>query len=456
MITCVCCKQLLSEFPEDARHCPRCGADNRFWFDLQRRSSASQLAHFYQQVRWTEIVGIAVLLASLVMIVVALLSERGTLFWAAAGILSPILAGMFGYLAYSLRWRIREYEWLRQARRRWRPSTLWIAILCLVLAVLLTLLLPVLTRISAASAGSATAQPVSIVLPTQAPPTAQPTQTAVATSTAVPQPTPTIPPQPTPGHLPLTGPALSIGFQRSATGAPENPWIPTLIILIIAPAVFGIGLIADLSYAHRLNNRLPRPIFADRARMARVIRREAEIVLEAGRKSRDWSVRRWYSRYHEGEGRFHVTEEETRDFFRTIPPENIAAGIWDTLGSQENIVAEHVVHAPQEAQDGWRAYENRPGIEVKILQMRVTDLGGMEVELAVLEGESEKVMRQGDSLVNLRLQGIRHYNLVADVWGWPLELRDTDDYRLVQLVRRDVSIIEPPEPIALPKLEDTR
>jgi hypothetical protein len=104
--------------------------------------------------------------------------------------------------------------------------------------------------------------------------------------------------------------------------------------------------------------------------------------------------------------------------------------------------------------DDWQVTEERAGIEVLVRQMwRVPD-GGVVARLAVLTGESEKEMKEGDNLIHLRLQEAQHYDLLTDAWGWPLELREADDYRLVQILRKDIPIIESPVPLALPKVGD--
>jgi len=184
--------------------------------------------------------------------------------------------------------------------------------------------------------------------------------------------------------------------------------------------------------------------------MVRVLRREAELLLESGRKSRNWTTDYERISYDKDSKHSYLAERDVRNYDRSMPPERIEAGIWESLNGRETFFGEHGEYAPGGTREGLQVTENRPTIEVRIQRMWRTDEGHFGVRLEVLDGDSERIMRQGDDLVRLRLRELRHYEMIADEWGRPLELRDADDHRLVQLVQRDVSIMERPEPLSLP------
>ena len=480
---CVSCKLPL---PVDTDYCPRCGADNREWQSLRQSSGLAQWLGFVDNTVWAHVFWIVVLGIALIMLSAAFLAVEIGLFWFAGALLAVILCTAFYLLAFAARWSIREYEWLRKQVKKWRPSVRSLVILSFVLGMLL---LPV-----AALLPRAEAIPPTTAAPVSPASSAVPAAPGSSTATFTPRPTSTFTPIPVRESEPESAPPITATAPADGRGALPSPWLtsaasavagpfsavlapgrgqgllrqaqgPTFdlgnrlapVLLGIALGLFGLGfaLAAALSYASWLNQRLPRPIFADRNRLARVLRREAEILLRSGRQERNWGTQRRYERFESEEDEFAITQEQVRDFYRSSPPEDLTAGIWESPGGQENIHVHFTNEAPGEARDTWQIWENRPTLEVQIEAIKRTDDGGIRVQLAVLGDDSEKTMRQGADTVHLRLRGLSHYELLADPWGWPFELRETDDYRLVQLVKQDVSVIGPPQAIPLPKLEES-
>ncbi|MGD2040867.1 MAG: zinc ribbon domain-containing protein [Anaerolineae bacterium] len=480
---CVSCKQPI---PLDTQYCPRCGADNTEWQRLQQRSGLGQWLDFFDSTVWAHIFWIVVLGAALLMLTAAFFAVQSGLFWFLGALLAVSLCTAFYLLAFGWRWSIREYEWLRKQMARWRPPVRSLVVVSFLLG---TLLLPV----AALLPGPVSATPAAAASDLPPVPEGQNGPTAIftprPTSTFTPAPIRPREPEPDPpitatpppdgkGALPssmtepwLLSAASAAVWPVSALLAPSqnqemavqpqgtaldlgNRLAPVLLGIALGLYGLGFGLAADLSFASWLNRRLPRPIFADRSRLARVLRREAEFLLRSGQKERNWGTQRRYERFEHDQDQFEITQEQIREFYRSMPPEDLSSASWLLPEGQENVHVKFTNQAPGEARDSWEIWENRPAMEVQIEAMERTDDGGMRIQIAVLADDVEKAMRQDGDTVHLRLRGLSHYELTADLWGWPTELSETDDYRLVQVVRRDVSVIDPPEAIPLPKLEE--
>jgi hypothetical protein len=462
---CVSCKEVMR--PDDPE-CPRCKTDNEYWQRLQEAPPLEQLWEFLRRTVGAFVAWLVATLGALIMVGAALwkavtdnLSGDWYL-WLAGAIIGFLLSGTAIWIAYGYRWTIREYELLREVKKQWRPSFLTIATFFVLLGIgfaLLAVLLPLLPQ----------AQELPPDEPFPIPPTAIPSPSLTQLPTLEPSPTPpngrgAVPLLLVQGKEPLQGLPGSFSIIRSVdpVQGPEPPEeqermlatmaAPLLLGLAVGLFSLGIALLAALLFVQALNRSLPSPIFNDRTRMARVLRREAELILESGRKSRNWATEYRWRRYDHDQEEFYTAQRDKRDYDRSTPPERIAVGIWETLDGRETLVGEHIEHTPRYSQREWEVYENRPTTEVRTQRMWRTDEGNFGVRLEVLDGDSERIMRQGDEFVRLRLRELRHYEMIADEWGRPLELRDADDHRLVQLVRRDVSIIEPPEPLSLPQI----